>query len=243
MSRPVLIQPADHSRFHLDQMIQFEWRLAPMRESAAIKLTLCIGRNSAAPCHDRDALKRRWLFTPNDPWTRYNETARHLGLELGKIFYWQVVQLPGDDLISDVRALHIEAQARPRYGLLRLDVSVPYIARPGSLISITASLHNTSSDPIRVSFKRGLLFTVRIYRKRRVGGEQITWMSQPPPPWIELPTDSIEIPAHQTYRKLIIWPQLDLHGHPAPPGDYCVEVQFNANGFNAKRHKKFQIIR
>ena len=110
MANPTLLSPADGAAFLHNEIIAFQWNAEPAL-LAPLKFDLYVGRDKDQPHEDPYAVMKRWLFTPGNAWTTYNEAADSLGLHPGETYYWQVVREDpghGMSLISEVRSVRIK---------------------------------------------------------------------------------------------------------------------------------------
>lgn len=233
MNGPILISPADHAHFGSNDLIQFEWQLAPMSGVQAVKIALYIGRDNARPYLDPNNIIKRGLFMPRDAWTRYNETADKLGLRVGETYYWQVGQeLPGAGLIlSNVRSISIDEQ-------MQFYTDYPVEVRNGMPFKFSAFLRNISNTPFRLTFPTSRHFEVAIYQMA-YGRSTYVW---PPVMAATQAITSFEILPNQVYQENFIWDQIDVYGRAVNPGPYELKIRCNAQEFHREDTRTFVIF-
>jgi hypothetical protein len=238
---PILIRPADHARFRPEDMIRFQWQLAPFGYAQMVRVAIYFGRDSTAPYRDPGHVTRTLLFPPDDPWTGFNETAHNLGLNPGETWYWQISQwnAGAEAVLSDVRAIHIEGQ--PGTGpYIRFGFNHPVWVKQGDQFKITIHLHNISTRPVQLTFPSPRHFEVAIFRLRLLGADEYVW----PPTGATVPRiDILKISAQETHQEIVTWPQVDTQGRAVGPGEYFVRVRCTAQEFHPEDKQAFIIMR
>jgi hypothetical protein len=239
MTPPVLLWPPNHAHCRLDEIIQFQWKLASFGDAQMIRLALYVGRDSTAPYRDPGHITKTWLFTPTDPWLRFNETAQNLGLIAGWPYYWQIGQRNAGaaDLLSETRAIHIDGQPATEPSLRFGFVNAPpnTVTRGGTPVNMSVGTKNMSDSPVRLVFPSRQHFAVSVYQLRGILSDKFVW--SPAEVYAQV-IDTIDLLPGETISKAFSWPQVDNDGDPVLGDfDYRIVGRCLADNFRAEvRH-------
>ena len=241
MRTPVLVHPADGARFLHDEMLRFEWEAEPAL-LAPIKFDLYIGRHRDKPFEDPGAISRRWLFTPGNAWTSFNESADVLGLQPGETYYWQVVrEQPGAGmtLFSDVRRFEIKPIQSVVPAGFGVRVYHPQRIRLGSSFAIDFVVTNGATETVRLHFGTRSRFAVEIYATRGILADKYLW---PSPVASTQAAHHVDLHPGAALSERIEWDQTDIHGRPVTTGDYRLVARCLAHEYKTQTSRRFEIF-